>query len=132
MFENLKKLIDNSYCPISKFATSCILVCKNNQEFVGVNVENHSFKSGLCAEQVAIASAIAEGYSGEDFKELYVLGSGKSICTPCFLCRQVIFEFFKEDAKIICYDRKGNKEEYLVSDLCPHAFKLEGKNGKRA
>ena len=129
MFENLKIIIKNSYSPISKYKVACVLVCNNGQEFIGVNVENPSFKSGLCAEQVAIGSAISEGYSKADFKELHVMGSGTKICTPCFLCRQLLVEFFNEDAKIICYNRNGKKEEYTVADLCPHAFLLEVKNG---
>jgi cytidine deaminase len=131
MKENLEKIIKNSYCPISKFAVSCVLVCKNNQEFIGVNVENPSLKSGLCAEQVAIASAISEGYTKGDFKEIHVMGSGKDYCMPCFLCRELLVELFDADAKVFCYNKKGECKEYLVSDLCPNAFTLkDGKNGK--
>lgn len=126
MYENLKKIIRNSYSPLSKYKVACILVCKNNQEFIGVNIENPSTKSGLCAEQVAISSAISDGYSKGDFKELHVLGSGSKICTPCFLCRQLLIEFFDEDAKIICYNKNGKSKEFLVKELCPYAFELEG------
>ena len=130
MFDNLKKIIRNSYSPLSKYKVACILVCNNGQEFIGVNIENPSSKSGLCAEQVAIGSAISEGYSKEDFKEMHVLGSGIKICTPCFLCRQLLTEFFNENAKIICYNRNGKSREFLVSELCPYAFFLEAKDGK--
>ena len=125
MYENLKKVIKASYSPLSKYKVACILVCNNNQEFIGVNIENSSFKSGLCAEQVAIGSAISEGYGREDFKELHVLGSGNKICTPCFLCRELLSEFFKKDCKVFCYNKNGKVKEYLVSELCPYAFDLE-------
>ena len=125
MYENLKMIIKNSYSPLSKYKVACILVCNDNQEFIGVNIENKSFKSGMCAEQVAIGSAISEGYSKEDFKELHVLGSGKKYCTPCFLCRELLSEFFKADAKVFCYNKNGKFKEFLVSDLCPYAFDLE-------
>ena len=127
MFENLKMIIKNSYSPVSKYKVACILKCKNGQEFIGVNVESSSNKSGLCAEQVAIASAISEGYSKGDFDSIYVLGSGNKICTPCFLCRQLLVEFFSADNKVICYNRNGKSKEFLVSELCPYAFELEGK-----
>jgi len=130
MYDNLKLIIKNSYSPLSKYKVACILKCKNGQEFIGVNIENPSTKNGLCAEQVAIGAAISEGYSKEDFDSLYVLGSGTKICTPCFLCRQLLVEFFNAEAKIICYNRNGKKEEYTVSDLCPYAFELEGPHGK--
>ena len=58
MFENLKLIIKNAYTPYSNYNVACILVMNNNQEFIGVNVENASYKNGLCAEQVAFASAI--------------------------------------------------------------------------
>ena len=130
MYDNLKMIIKNAYSPLSKYKVACILKCKNGQEFIGVNIENPSTKSGLCAEQVAIGTAIAEGYSGGDFDSLYVMGSGNKICTPCFLCRQVLVEFMNADTKIICYNRNGKFMEYTLEDLCPHAFILEGKNGK--
>ncbi len=127
MYENLKKIIKNSYSPLSKYKVACILVCNSGQEFIGVNIENPSTKNGLCAEQVAIGSAISEGYGKEDFKELHVLGSGKKYCMPCFLCRQLLVEFFKSDVKVYCYNRNGKVKEFLVSELCPYAFDLEDK-----
>ena len=130
MYENLKMIIKNSYSPLSKYKVACILVCNNNQEFIGVNIENPSSKNGLCAEQVAIASAVAEGYSKDDFKEIHVLGSGKSYCMPCFLCRQLFIEFFNVTVPVYCYNNAGKVKKYLISELCPHAFKLEVKNGK--
>jgi cytidine deaminase len=130
MLENLKKIIKNSYSPLSHYRVACILKCRNNQEFIGVNIENPSSKNGLCAEQVAISSAISEGYGKEDFETLYILGDGNNYCTPCFLCRQLLSEFFNADAKIICYNRNGKFKEFLVSDLCPYAFELEDLNGK--
>ncbi len=125
MYDNLKMVIKNSYSPLSKYKVAAILVCNNNQEFIGVNIENPSSKSGLCAEQVAIGAAISEGYKKEDFKELHILGSGKAYCTPCFLCRELIFEHFNSDAKIFCYNKNGKVKEFTVSELCPYAFDLE-------
>ncbi len=125
MKENLKMLLKNSYAPLSKFHTSCIIVCHNGQEFIGVNVENPSAKSGLCAEQVALSSAISEGYKKEDFKEVHVMGSGKNYCMPCFLCRELFYEFFNEDVKVFCYNKTGKFKEFLVKELCPYPFELE-------
>lgn|SRR5574344_440661 len=127
MKENLKKIILNAYTPYSKFNVACIVVMNNNQEFIGVNIENASSKNGLCAEQVAIASAIAEGYTKGDFKEIHVMGSSKDYCLPCFLCRQLLVEFFHPTDKVYCYNKKGDVKEYMVSDLCPNPFVLEDK-----
>ena len=130
MKENLKLIIKNAYTPYSNFNVACIVKMKDGQEFIGVNVENASFKNGLCAEQVAISAAIAEGYTNFDFMEMHVMGSSKTITYPCFLCRQLLVEFFNAESKIFCYNSAGKKEEFLVKDLCPHAFSLEEvKNG---
>lgn len=131
MIDNLKKIIENSYSPYSKFKTAAIVKMTNGQEFIGVNVENASFKNGLCAEQVAIAAAIAEGYSKPDFKELHVLGATESITYPCFLCRQLLLEFFDLDKKVFAYNTKGEVNELKISDLCTYPFDLnEVQNGK--
>ena len=122
MFNELLELKKNSYSNISNYAVSCIVVMKDGKLFKGVNVDNPSFKDGLCAEQVAIGAAVAEGYSSGDFDLLYLLGSSKHSITPCFLCRQVLLELFSLDSKIISYDLKGKETIYKLSDLCPHTF----------
>ena len=53
MREELIKLINNAHAPISGKSVACIVKMKDGTLFRGVNVENPSFKSGLCAEQVA-------------------------------------------------------------------------------
>lgn len=125
MKENLIKIIKNSYHPYSGYAVACIVKMKNNQEFIGVNVENPSFKHGLCAEQVAIAAAVAGGYKREDFAELHVMGSSKKFTYPCFLCRQLLLEFFPEDAAVICYNNVGKTKTFTLADLCPQPFDYE-------
>ncbi|MDD2409206.1 MAG: cytidine deaminase [Bacilli bacterium] len=131
MKENLEKIINNSYSPYSKFKTACIVKMTNGQEFIGVNVENASFKNGLCAEQVAISTAIAEGYSKVDFDELHIYGDTNNFTYPCFLCRQLLLEFFDLNKKIYIYKKTGNVQILTVKELCPYPYQLEEvKNGQ--
>ena len=125
MFKELKELIKNSYSPRSKYAVACIVKMKDGNIFKGVNVENPSFKDGMCAEQVAIGTAISEGYKEGEFETLYLLGSSKHSITPCFLCRQVLVEFFDKETEIISYDEQGKETKYKLTDLCPHTFGKE-------
>lgn len=125
MIDNLKLIINNSYSPYSKFKTAAIIKTKSGQEFIGVNVENASFKNGLCAEQVAVAAAVAEGYSKPDFEELHVLGESDSFTYPCFLCRQLLLEFFDLDKMVYIYKESGEVRKLSVSELCPYPFDLE-------
>ena len=58
----------------------------------------------------------------------HVMGSSKEICKPCFLCRELLVEFFSEEANVYCYNKNGKCEIFKVKDLCPHPFVLEEKH----
>lgn len=122
MEESLKRLLKNSYSPYSGFRVASICLMKDGKSFGGVNVENASYGATVCAERVAIFSAIASGYTKGDFSKLYVMCDSERVSTSCFMCRQVISEFFDRDAEVIFYSNDGDKESYLVKNLCPYPF----------
>ncbi len=122
MEESLKRLLRNSYSPYSNFKVSAICLMKDGKTFGGVNVENASYGATICAERVAITSAIANGYTKGDFSKLYVMCDTSKIASSCFMCRQVINEFFDKDSEIILYSNDGEKEVYTVRELCPYPF----------
>ena len=122
MEESLKRLLRNSYSPYSNFKVSAICLMKDGKTFGGVNVENASYGATICAERVAITSAIANGYTKGDFSKLYVMCDTSKIASSCFMCRQVINEFFDKDSEIILYSNYGEKEVYTVRELCPYPF----------
>lgn len=122
MKEKLVSLLENSYSPYSKFRVSAIAVMNDGMEFSGVNVENASYGGTICAERVAITSAIASGYKKGEFSKLYVMCDSTKISSCCFLCRQTISEFFPKDAEIILYSNDGEKEIHTVKELCPYPF----------
>lgn len=125
MFEELEKLIKNSYAPYSNFRVSAIVVMRDKKTFSGVNIENSSYGASICAERVAISKAISLGYKKADFKEIHILTDSKSLGMPCFICRQVFVEFFSKDTKIFVYNHDGIKKEYLMEELCPLPFTNE-------
>lgn len=123
MKEKLEKLIENAYSPYYKFKVAAILVTKDNQEFIGVNVENANGTS-VCAEKNAIASAVANGYKKGDFKQLFIMLQNKKIGYPCFSCRQVLLEFFDKDTIITSISDNG-EESHTLEELCPYPFDEE-------
>lgn len=125
MKDKLLELQKNSYTPYSDFHVSAIVVAKDGVEFSGVNVENASFGATICAERSAIVSAISAGYKNGDFKELNVMVSSGEIGMPCFVCRQVISEFFDKDATVRCFATTGEYKEYTVEEICPFPFGSE-------
>ena len=125
MKEKLKKLLENAYAPYSNYQVACIVVMKDGKEFPGVNVENASYGATICAERNAITSAISNGYKKNDFESIYVMVNHEKIGTCCFICRQVISEFFDKDASIICMNKDDIEKEFKVSDFCPYPFDEE-------
>lgn len=121
MRENLEKLLENSYAVYSNYRVSCTCIMNDGRMFNGVNVENASFGATICAERNAITSAITSGYKKGDFKELHVMVDSEKIAHPCFVCRQVITEFFNSNDKVYVYNKK-DMEVYRVSELCPYPF----------
>ena len=65
MEESLKRLLKNSYSPYSGFRVASICLMKGGKSFGGVNVENASYGGSICAERVAICTAIASGIPKE-------------------------------------------------------------------
>ena len=47
------------------------------------------------------------------------------ISSCCFMCRQVISEFFDEDSKIILMNNLGESKEFTIKELCPLPFNSE-------
>ena len=126
MKEKLINLANNSYSPYSNYKVSTIIIMKDGKEINGVNVENSSYGSSICAERSAIVSAISLGYKKGDFKELHSMCvDSNKISTSCFACRQVIQEFFDKDSDIYFYSNTGEYKKYKVSELCPYPFNEE-------
>jgi len=122
MKDELIKLLDKAYAPYSKFQVSALLEMNDGKFIPGVNVENASYGATICAERNAITTAVAMGYKKGDFKNIYIMVSGEKLSMPCFMCRQVIVEFFNKDSKIILMGKNGETEEYEVSEICPYPF----------
>lgn len=125
MKEKLLELLNNAYAPYSNFKVSAIIVMKDGTEVKGVNVENASYGATICAERNAITTAVATGYKKGDFDRLYVMTSGKKISSCCFICRQLIVEFFDKDSIITLMDMNGNTRKLTVSQMCPYPFDEE-------
>ena len=100
MFEKLRKLQENSYVPLTNYRTASIVVTKDGKGFPGVNVENPSFRDGMCAEQNAILEA---GKSRCDMRGSTMYCS----LTPCSACAKLIIN--AGIVRIVCLDNYPDK-----------------------
>ena len=123
LFNIAEKARGKSYSPYSGFAVGAALLCRDGTVFTGANVENAAFSPSICAERVAIFSAVHAGR--RDFEAIAVVG-GKhgekgAFCPPCGVCRQVMAEFCGGDFKVILGDEKETKA-YTLSEILPLSF----------
>lgn len=97
-----------AYAPYSKFRVGASVEAEKGGEsrrFSGCNVENASYGATMCAERVAIFSAVAADFRNFSLLALSTLDSadqaGLSARSPCGLCRQVMSEFFSDQTVIL-------------------------------
>jgi cytidine deaminase len=121
------KARERSYCPYSGYSVGAALLTKDGKVYTGANIENASFTPTVCAERVALFSAVHAGE--EDFEAIAVVGglvgeAAEKLFTPCGVCRQVLSEFCKADMRIII----GASDKALTTtlgELLPYGFGKE-------
>ena len=107
---------ENAYAPYSKFAVGAALLTADGRVFTGCNVENLSYGLTICAERVAIGSAVAAGV--KNLTMLAVVADTDVPVSPCGACRQVMAEFGFE--RVFLANRMQTIE-FELSDLLPRA-----------
>ena len=80
-----------AYAPYSKFVVGAAVNCKSGAVLVGANIENRSFGLTICAERVAMCSAVAGGE--QDFVAIAVTADSDEPIVPCGACQQFLAEF---------------------------------------
>jgi len=116
---------EHSYSPYSRFRVGAALLLSNGEIVTGCNVENCSYRLTSCAEQGAIARAVAEYGSGIRLQAVAVANLNNSASMPCGACRQTLTEFGDDDTLILYPGEEGTPEETTLGELLPHAFRLE-------
>lgn len=111
--------LDQAYAPYSHFRVAAAVADDRGRVFTGVNVENISYGLSVCAERVAIFSAVAAG--ARRITALAVTCSGADLLSPCGACRQVVAEFAAPDVPVYC-DAPGKLRRWTVSELLPNGF----------
>ena len=113
-----------AHCPYSKFRVGAAVLTADGKVFTGCNVENASYGLTVCAERVAIFTAVAAGC--RRFKALAIVGGIRTPAWPCGACRQVLAEFCDDDLPIAVATlfQAGRPQARTLGALLPQAFRL--------
>ena len=108
-----------SRSPYSRLRVGAALRTKDGRIYTGCNIEAASFGLTICAERVAVFSALASG--ARKFSEIAIVSSAEEPITPCGACRQVLWELCC-DMNVSVYNRKGKCRSFRLSQLLPFPF----------
>ena len=100
-----RAVMANAYAPYSRFHVGAAIEADDGSVHIGCNVENASYGLTICAERVAVASAV------------------EPPATPCGACRQLLAEFGL-DLEIIAAGPKSERR-WTLRELLPEAFTRE-------
>jgi cytidine deaminase len=117
-----------AHAPYSHFRVGAAILLESsatipaNTYITGCNVENASFRLTTCAEQAAIASAVALHGPSIRLQTVLIVNLNEAPCSPCGACRQTILEFATPATRVIFPGLDGTITEATMTDLLPHAF----------
>lgn len=126
----------SSYSPYSRFAVGAAVLGGSGRLYSGCNVENASYGLTICAERVAIYSAVVAGE--REIRKVAIVAENNSTLRPCGACLQVLQEFAprvstakgkrhaSEHVTLILSCLEGAVETFTLADLFPHPFVLNG------
>ena len=108
-----------AYAPYSGFRVGAA-VRAGDALHSGCNVENDSYGLTLCAERVAVATAVAAGARRID---AIAVASGTDEPTPpCGMCLQTLAEFAGPALPVRLVGARGGTVDTTLGELLPRAF----------
>lgn len=111
----------SAYAPYSKFPVGAAVRAETGAVFGGFNIENSAYGHAMCAERVALFSAMAVGSTG--FTDIAVVADLAVPIAPCGACRQVMAELAPQ-ARVIMANLQGEVRAAKVAELLPYTFAL--------
>ena len=109
-----------SYSPYSRFPMGAAVLDRDGASVVGALVENVSLGLAMCAERVALFSAVAQGLVPHVLAVCSRRTDDK-LTFPCGGCLQVALEIGGPNLQVVAVDPAGVHEISSVQTLLPRA-----------
>lgn len=122
--QSAARAAENAYAPYSRFYVGAAVLLASGDIVSGCNVENASYRLTTCAEQTAIAAAVATYGPAIRIQAIAVHNRNGIACQPCGACRQTIAEFAPPTALILFPAATGEPSTCVLADLLPASFSL--------
>jgi cytidine deaminase len=118
LLEAARRAQQRAYAPYSGFRVGAAVEAGDGSIHVGCNVENASYGLAMCAERVALGTAVTAG--AREFRRIAVVSDSEPPASPCGSCRQVLYEL-APDAEIVAVGPHSTRR-WRIADLLPDAF----------
>lgn len=121
---------DRAYAPYSGFSVGAAVLLDNGTIITGNNQENAAYPSGMCAERVAVWSALSL-FPGVKLKKVFISARSENKLvdrpvSPCGSCRQTLAEYETKQNQPIEVFFTGETGVILkagsIRDLLPFMF----------
>ena len=117
LIQHAIKAQERAVAPYSNYLVGAAILTDSKTVILGCNVESKAYPTTLCAERVAIFSAISQGYN--TFTALALITNDGAF--PCGSCRQIIHEY-APDIPIYIADKSGDFITKHSPELLPFPF----------
>jgi cytidine deaminase len=125
LIEEARQARENAVAPFSRFKVGAALRTRDGRVYRGCNVENATYGLTVCAERVALLTALAAGE--RKFSAVAVVTQSDEPSTPCGPCRQLMWEYCG-DIDVALANLNGRRVDYKLSQLFPHPFDFKSED----
>ena len=118
---------ERSHSPYSSFPMGAAVCDDGGGAVSGALVENVSLGLAMCAERVALFTAVNEQLSPSVLALCAQRTDGR-LTFPCGACLQVALELAGPDLLVVAVDPDGNRDQARLAELlprAPHRFTFE-------
>ena len=125
-FEAAVRARERAHAPYSRFRVGAALKLDGeNAPVAGCNVENASYGATVCAERVAIWSAVSRfDLRATPPRFLALVTDTPEPTPPCAQCLQVMAEFCPDSFPVLLCNPDGPLEVLALNRLLPRPFRV--------